>query len=107
MWGGPGAWWPLMMVMPLVMVSIGVVMMLVVTRGRSGRRDGWLSSLGGHRALAEPTPELPQPREDPLAILRERWARGEIDMEEFERRLDQLVRTEPEFIGNRRPDSHD
>ncbi len=104
MWGGPGAWWPLMIVMPLVMVGIGIVMMLVVTRGRSGRRDGWPS---GQRAPAEPSRELPKPREDPLAILRERWARGEIDMEEFERRLDQLVRTEPELIREQRPESHD
>ena len=107
MGNGPGAWWPLIIAMPLAMVSIGIVMMLVVTRGRPGRRDGWLSNLGRHRAPTEPTRELPQPREDPLAILRERWARGEIDMEEFERRLDQLVRTEPEFIGDRRSNSHD
>ncbi len=32
---------------------------------------------------------------------------GEIDMEELERRLDQLVRTEPELIREQRPESHD
>jgi uncharacterized membrane protein len=32
--------------------------------------------------------------EDPLATLRERYATGEIDEEEFERRLDRLLETE-------------
>lgn len=33
--------------------------------------------------------------EDPITALRERYARGEIDEAEFERRLDRLLSTEP------------
>jgi hypothetical protein len=76
-----------------MMVS-GIVIMAAMTRGHAGRGDGWFRGFGGHRPPAEPNRELPQAREDPLTILRERYARGEIDLAEFERRLDQLVQTE-------------
>jgi uncharacterized membrane protein len=34
------------------------------------------------------------PKEDALAVLRERYARGELTQEEFERRLEELLETE-------------
>ena len=101
MWSGPGPWWPLLIVMPLVMVSAGVVMMLVMTGGRT-RRAGWLCGFDGQRSSDETKGERPRPPEDPLVILRERFARGEIDMEEFEHRVDPLLRAEPEFLADRR-----
>ncbi len=71
MWGG-GPW---MFIGPLMMIffiaAIVVVVVLVVR---------WL---GGPRHGA--TPHLP-PGRSPLDILRERFARGEIDKEEFEER---------------------
>ena len=36
----------------------------------------------------------PQPGDDALAILRERYARGELTEEQFERKLEQLLETE-------------
>jgi len=33
--------------------------------------------------------------DDPLTVLRDRYARGEIDRDEFERRLDDLLETDP------------
>ncbi|MFC7057697.1 SHOCT domain-containing protein [Halovenus salina] len=46
--------------------------------------------------LVESSDEQPQPapRQDPVETLRDRYARGEIDQAEFERRLDYLVETE-------------
>lgn len=94
MWGsGPGPWWPLLIVMPLLMVAAGVTMMIVMTHGRHGPFRG----PGPHGAGREQEHGHDQRRagEDPLAVLRERYARGEIGHDEFERYLDRLVRTEP------------
>lgn len=40
--------------------------------------------------------------DDPLAVLRARYARGEITEEEFERRLERLLATEPEELARKR-----
>ncbi|MGC8511038.1 MAG: SHOCT domain-containing protein [Acidimicrobiales bacterium] len=45
----------------------------------------------------------PAPVEDPLTILRERFARGEIDLREFETRVERLLRADP-LESDRRPD---
>jgi len=52
--------------------------------------------LGDDFPLVESSSEQPQPapRQDPVETLRDRYARGEIDQAEFERRLDYLVETE-------------
>ncbi len=74
-WAGP---WLVMMVIPLLMV-LGVLG-FVAWSWRGGRSGPPLRMAG---------------REDPLAILRERYAGGAIGREEFERRLEVLLRTEP------------
>lgn len=52
--------------------------------------------LGEDFPLVEVTDEAPQQaqRQDPVETLRDRFARGEIDQAEFERRLEYLVETE-------------
>jgi uncharacterized membrane protein len=40
--------------------------------------------------------------DDPLSVLRERYARSEITDEEFERRLDRLLATEPDELSRDR-----
>lgn len=52
--------------------------------------------LGEDFPLVESRTETPQPtpRKDPVETLRDRYARGEIDQVEFERRLEYLVETE-------------
>ncbi len=70
MWDG---WWFGMMLGPLMMiVFVAAVVVLVVVAIR------WLSG-GAHRVHESPG-------KTPLDILKERFARGEIDKEEFEER---------------------
>jgi putative membrane protein len=70
MWGG--GWWmflgPLMMIVFIAAIVAAVVLMV-----------RWLG--GSHGAAP-----LPPPGRAPLDILKERFARGEIDKEEFEER---------------------
>ena len=63
-WGMMGGWMLLWSVLLLALVVLGIV--LVVRRGRGD--------------------ETPPPRPDALRVLEERFARGEIDRQEFEER---------------------
>ncbi len=72
MWGWPGMLFgPVFMILPLVVVIVAVV---VVVR--------WI---GGPWHAAGP-PYTPPPNRTALDILKERFARGEIDRDEFEER---------------------
>jgi len=64
-------------------VGYGGVLPLAVGRAKARARRG---TGGGN--------ERPAAGEDPLTTLRERYARGEIDDVEFERRVERLVETE-------------
>ncbi|MDA8394553.1 MAG: SHOCT domain-containing protein [Candidatus Dormibacteraeota bacterium] len=85
-WAGP---WLVMMVIPLLMV-LGVLGFVAWSLG--GGRSHW----GGRDRPAR----LGDRREDPLAILQERYASGAIGREEFERRLDVLLGTEPGGVAD-------
>ena len=82
MWNWGGGWWWLWA--PLCMlVFAGVVAWVVVTLGRSGT-----------------APRGSSGTESPEAVLAERLARGEIDAEEYEHRLDILQH--PTKVGDTR-----
>lgn len=93
-WSGPGAWWPLMIVMPLVMLA-GFAVLAWMVSGMLGVRS---------RRPRDVQPPVSRPestaREDPLAVVRERYARGEIGHEELDRYLDRLLRTDPAESGH-------
>ncbi len=79
---GGSAWWPLWWL--LLLLLVGAVVALVVMG--TGRRSG------------PPTPHAPMPGEPPgrpgedaaESVLRERYARGEIDESEYDARLARL-----------------
>ena len=78
MWWHNGLGWGGWVVMTLTMVafwSLVVLLMIVIFRGEGGR---------GRRAI--PPPAEP----DPMRILQERFARGEIDLAEYHARQDAL-----------------
>jgi uncharacterized membrane protein len=76
----------------LLMAAVGVTMMMVMTRKSGG--PFWGPGPGGSRREQERGQDQGRSGEDPLAVLRERYARGEIGHEESGRNLDGLIRTE-------------
>lgn len=81
--------WPLLFVAP--MIAMAVLMML-----RSSHRGGGMGpGCGSAGWSAHPTPPPPPPLEDPMVLLRDRFVRGEIDLAEYETRLDALLRSDP------------
>ncbi|MGH1526494.1 SHOCT domain-containing protein [Leifsonia sp. L25] len=77
MMGGMGAWWIIWLIVPLLIIA--VVIVLVVTLSRRGPSAG----------SGAVQPGRPSPRD----ILDERYARGEIDHDEYARRRDELGRS--------------
>lgn len=73
---GPGYfWWGGMWIFPLIMIVVCIVVLYLIF-GRGGFRPPWLDNgkdQGGTSHL-----------ETPLAILKKRYARGEITRDEFE-----------------------
>ena len=82
--------WPVLFVIPMIAMVALTAVRLSHHRGATG---------SGCRlvAPADATANVvtPPPVEDPVVVLRERFARGEIDLPEFETRLDDLLRTDP------------
>jgi len=88
-----GSWWPVLIVMPVVMVAM-MAFMVSMMRGTFG--------FGPHRhsdrsALDQPPPPfVTPPARDPMVILRERLVEGDIDLAEYEARLEALLRSDPD-----------
>ena len=83
--------WPAIVVIPAAMVVV------VTAFRRAGGRSGPMGpgcGFGSSHPAGEKRAERPA-QEDPLAIVRERYARGEIDHAELERRVEGLLRSEP------------
>ena len=76
---------PLAMLLGLVIVVLVVVVVLRFVVG--GNTLGRSSDAANQGARLE----APRDQRDPLEIVRERYARGEIDHDELERYLDNLV----------------
>lgn len=90
---GGGGFWPVLLVIP-VMMLIGMVVMVRTMRGGghpSCGPMGWMPRAGGE--AQDEANKISEP--DPLAVLRERYATGAINHEEFERRVEALLRTDP------------
>jgi len=86
-WGGL---WVAMVIM-MALVVVGVVALVYAIQG-----SHWPRLTGRRSTLTRGDLEQGQVSErDPLVVLRERYAAGEIDQEEFERRVENLLRTDP------------
>ncbi len=72
MWDGGWHGWFFGPIMMIVFIAVAVVVVVLLVR--------WLGGPSHHSAPLHPTGKLP------LDILKERFARGEIDKEEFEER---------------------
>lgn len=77
-WGGHWAMMALMMaLMSLFWIALIAGLVLLIA---------WVIQKGGRRSIAEG----PSVEEDPLTILKRRYARGEISREEYERMRQEL-----------------
>lgn len=102
----------LVIVLPLLILEAPWLLALAMLLGagywwQTGRNPA-SAALDAVRSDGESAPAR-EPRagaevvdDDPLSVLRERYARGEITEEEFERRLDRLLATEPDELDRER-----
>ncbi len=84
------SFWPVLVVIPVALAF--AVSVFRRAAGRSGPM-GMGCGFGPSHPAQDGRTERPA-REDPLAIVRERYARGEIDHAELERRVEGLLRSE-------------
>ncbi|MHB1527800.1 MAG: SHOCT domain-containing protein [Candidatus Dormibacteria bacterium] len=93
-WGeAQGPMWGVALAWVVMIIVVGLLIGGVYALARSStRRSGlWPDPGLGARGAQFGIPV----KEDPLVTLRERYARGEIEVAEFEQRVDGLLRTEP------------
>lgn len=98
----------LVIVLPLLILEAPWLLALAMLLGagywwRTGRNPASATIDAVRNARAdEPTRGVRTDERDPLAVLRGRYARGEIGEEEFERRLDRLLATESDELSRER-----
>lgn len=80
--GAGGVIWMVVMVAVLALIVVGIVLLV---RGLSGRRDY------GQAGYSQGPPSAGAGPRSALQILEERYARGEIDQDEFLRRRQDLL----------------
>jgi len=91
-------WWPLLFMFLFVM-AMGRMTRRRGCRGINWWRDGYPNRYYDQPPYTEsqPPPSIPQrqmPTVDPVEIVRERYARGEIDHEEMDKYLERLLRSD-------------
>ncbi len=95
--GGPPLWFWLFAVIATAVVSAVVAVVVVVVLRSMMRGGGWRGPWGGPRK----GPGFgPPPWDHPEQVLARRFANGEIDEEEFRRRLEVLRSWRRERHGN-------
>ncbi len=94
----PSGWgffpWPVLCVIPMIVAAV-----FMASRRRT-MGHGCQVAAPPDAASSQP---VPASTEDPLAVVRERFARGEIDLREFQTRMEHLLRTDP-LESVQRPD---
>ena len=80
----------MLFVIPMMVMAVLIAIQLSHHRGAMGPACGF-----GASPAATVDVVAPPPAEDPMVVLRDRFARGEIDLPEFETRLEGLLRTDP------------
>ncbi len=78
---------PFAMLFGFVVVLLGVIVALRFVIGTGGNAIGPSRGHGSHGMRLE----APREQSDPLDIVRDRYARGEIDHDDLERYLDNLI----------------
>ena len=87
---------PFVMLVGFAVVLLGVIVASRFVAGGAGQRAVGPGCMGSARTPGRPASglEAPKAAADPLEIVRERYARGEIDHDELERYLDHLLTSE-------------
>lgn len=97
MMGSGSSWVPVLVTMIALVAVLAVVALVVAGITRSAGRAGGGSGKPGRPAPATADRQPAEP-EDRLAVLRERYARGEISHADFLHDLDAVLRAEQEPV---------